>query len=217
VCTRHGVLMIADEVMCGSARCGTWRALEHDGVVPDIMAVAKGLGAGYVPLGAAIYHRSVLDVLVQVDGGPLTGHTFTAHTAACAAGAAVQTIVKRDGLVERVRTEGELFKGLLCDALGDLEAVGEIRGRGFFVGVEFVADRSSKVPFDHDVQLSARINNHALSRGLLCYSVSGNVDGTNGDAVILAPPYIATRAELTEIVRIFADCTIAALRDIGRA
>jgi adenosylmethionine-8-amino-7-oxononanoate aminotransferase len=119
--------------------------------------------------------------------------------------------------VERVRTEGELFKGLLRDALGDLEAVGDIRGRGFFVGVEFVADRSNKVPFDHNVQLSARINNHALSRGLLCYAVSGNVDGTNGDAVILAPPYIASRAELMEIVRIFADCTIAALRDIGRA
>jgi adenosylmethionine-8-amino-7-oxononanoate aminotransferase len=217
VCTRHGVLMIADEVMCGSARCGTWRALEYDGVVPDIMAVAKGLGGGYLPLGATIYHRSVMDVLVKCDGGPLTGHTFTAHTAACAAGVAVQSIIKRDGLVERIKIEGEQFKALLRDALGSVEAVGDIRGRGFFIGVEFVADRSNKLPFDQSVQLSTRINNHALSRGLLCYAVSGNVDGLNGDGVILAPPYIATRAQLAEIAQIFADCTIAALRDIGRA
>jgi adenosylmethionine-8-amino-7-oxononanoate aminotransferase len=217
VCTRHGVLMIADEVMCGSARCGTWRALEHDDVVPDIMAVAKGLGGGYLPLGATIYHRSILDVLVKCDGGPLTGHTFTAHTAACAAGAAVQSILKRDRLVERIKTEGEVFKGLLRDALGTVEAVGDIRGRGFFIGVEFVADQSGRLPFDESIQLSARINKQALSRGLLCYAVSGNVDGIKGDAVILAPPYISTRAELSEIVQIFADCTIAALREIGRA
>jgi adenosylmethionine-8-amino-7-oxononanoate aminotransferase len=217
VCTRHGVLMIADEVMCGSARCGTWRALEYDAVVPDIMAVAKGLGGGYLPLGATIYHRSIMDVLVNCDGGPLTGHTFTAHTAACAAGVAVQRIIKRDRLVERVKTEGEVFKALLCDALGNLEAVGDIRGRGFFIGVEIVADRSNKTPFDEGIEISARINEHAISRGLLCYAVSGNVDGIRGDAVILAPPYIATRDQLAEIAQIFADCTIAALRDIGRA
>lgn len=217
VCTRHGVLMIADEVMCGAGRCGTWRALEHDGVVPDIMAVAKGLGGGYLPLGATIYHRSIQEVLVHCDGGPLTGHTFTAHTAACAAGAAVQSIIKRDHLVERVRTEGEVFKALLSDALGNLEAVGNIRGRGFFIGVEFVADRAGKSPFDAGMELSARINEQAISRGLLCYAVSGTVDGTRGDAIILAPPYIATRDELVEIVQTFADCTIAALREVGQA
>ncbi|MGD0491969.1 MAG: aspartate aminotransferase family protein [Steroidobacteraceae bacterium] len=215
ICTKYGVLMIADEVMCGSARCGTWRALEHDGVVPDIMAIAKGLGGGYLPLGAAIYHKSVLEVLAKHDGGPLTGHTFTAHTAACAAGAAVQRIIKRDALVERVRTEGELFKQQLRDALIGVDAVGDVRGRGFFVGVEFVADRSTKEPFAAKYQLSARFNQHALARGLLCYPVSGNVDGVNGDAVILAPPYIATRAQLAEITEIVTACTIAALRDIG--
>jgi adenosylmethionine-8-amino-7-oxononanoate aminotransferase len=216
VCTRHGVLMIADEVMCGSARCGTWRALEHDGVVPDIMAIAKGLGGGYLPLGATVYHRSVLDVIAQ-HGGPLTGHTFSAHTAACAAGAAVQRIVKRDRLVERISSEGEAFMGLVRGALAPIEAVGDIRGRGFFVGVEFVADRSSKQPFDASIQLSARINSHALARGLLCYAVSGNVDGVNGDAILLAPPYISTRAQLMEIAQLVADCAKAALQDIGCA
>jgi adenosylmethionine-8-amino-7-oxononanoate aminotransferase len=217
ICTRHGVLMIADEVMCGSARCGTWRALEHDGVAPDIMAIAKGLGGGYLPLGAAVYHDSILQTLVKHDGGPLTGHTFTAHTAACAAGVAVQRIVKRDGLVERVRNEGEVLKGLLRTSLGHIDAVGDVRGRGFFVGVEFVADRASKQPFDPAHMLSARIGKHGVSRGLMCYPISGNVDGTRGDAVILAPPYITTRDQLHEIVGLFTECVTAALADIGQA
>jgi len=217
ICTRHGVLMIADEVMCGSGRCGTWRALEHDGVVPDIMTIAKGLGAGYIPLGAAVYQHSILETLAKHDGGPLTGHTFTAHTTACAAGAAVQRIVKRDQLVERVRSEGESFQALLRDSLSGLEAVGDIRGRGFFIGVEFVADRATRAPFDPALQLSARIGRQAVERGLLCYAISGNVDGTRGDAVILAPPYIATRAQLAEIAAVFSDSARAALAEIKAA
>ena len=216
ICTRHGVLMIADEVMCGSARCGTWRALEHDGVVPDIMAVAKGLGGGYLPLGAAVYHQSLSEVLQRRGGAPLTGHTFTAHTTACAAGVAVQKIIKRDGLVERVRAEGEVFKGMLAEALSGVDAVGDIRGRGYFVGVEFVADRAGKTPFDAKYQLAARFNEHALARGLLCYPVSGNVDGISGDTVILAPPYICTRVDLVDIAQRVAGSAMAALREIGR-
>jgi len=106
ICSRHGVLLIADEVMCGSGRTGTWRALQQDGVVPDIMAVAKGLAGGYLPLGATVYSHAIASVLEAADGGPLTGHTFSAHTAACAAGVAVQTLIERDGLLERVRTAG---------------------------------------------------------------------------------------------------------------
>ena len=119
VCDRHGVLMIADEVMCGAGRCGTWRALEHDGVVPDIMPVAKGLGGGYVPLGATLYRRRIAEVLDAVSGGPMTGHTFTGHTLACAAGLAVQRIVERDGLVERVHRDGPALQQSLRDALGE--------------------------------------------------------------------------------------------------
>jgi len=129
----------------------------------------------------------------------------------------VQRIVKRDGLVERVRTEGEVLQDLLRASLGKIEAVGDIRGRGFFVGVEFVADRASKQPFDPSHMLSARIGRQAVQRGLMCYPLSGNVDGTRGDAVILAPPYITTREQLQEIVGLFSDCVLAALRDIGRA
>jgi adenosylmethionine-8-amino-7-oxononanoate aminotransferase len=203
ICDRHGVLMIADEVMCGSGRTGTWRALEHDGVVPDIMTVAKGLGGGYVPLGAAVYHRRIGEVLQRTDGGPLTGHTFTGHTAACAAGVAVQTIVRRERLVERVAADGPPFQAALAADLADVEAVGNVRGRGFFIGIELVKDRSTREPFPATLGLSARIGRAAIAEGLICYPVAGNVDGVRGDAVILAPPFNASAAELEELRWLF--------------
>jgi adenosylmethionine-8-amino-7-oxononanoate aminotransferase len=203
ICSRHGVLLIADEVMCGSGRCGTWRALSAEGVVPDIMAVAKGLGGGYVPLGATIYTRAVSDVLVNVDGGPNTGHTFAGHTLACAAGVAVQTIIARDRLLERVCDDGARLLATLREELSDVRAVGDVRGRGFFLGVEFVADPETRAPFDPQLQFAARVGRNAAADGLLCYPISGNVDGARGDAVILAPPYNATADELAMIVERF--------------
>jgi adenosylmethionine-8-amino-7-oxononanoate aminotransferase len=199
VCDRHHVLMVADEVMCGAGRCGTWRALEHDGVVPDVMAVAKGLAAGYVPLGATIYHDRIADVLDPV-GGPASGHTFTGHTLACAAGLAVQHVVERDRLVERVHDEGPRLLAMLRARLDDIEAVGDVRGRGFFVGIELVADRDTKEPFDPSLQLHLGVRRHALDRGLITYPMGGNVDGRRGDTVILAPPYNITDSELDELV-----------------
>lgn len=200
VCDRHGVLLIADEVMCGAGRCGTWRALSHDDVQPDIMAVAKGLAGGYVPLGATIYHDKIGSVLDDRAGGPMTGHTFTGHTLACAAGVAVQRIVIRDQLVERVARDGLELMTRLKERLRDVEAVGDIRGRGFFIGLEFVADRTSKAPFPSTFGLHNRIRTHSLDNGLICYPMGGNVDGVSGDTVIVAPPYNATAAELDEIV-----------------
>lgn len=200
ICNRHGVLMIADEVMCGAGRCGTWRALAHDRVQPDIMAVAKGLAGGYVPLGATVYYDRVATVLEERAGGPMTGHTFTGHTLACAAGVAVQRIVIRDRLVERVATDGPRLMARLKQRLGDLDALGDVRGRGFFIGLEFVADRASKKPFAAALGLHLRIRSRSLDNGLICYPMGGNVDGVAGDTVIIAPPYNATSAELDEIV-----------------
>jgi adenosylmethionine-8-amino-7-oxononanoate aminotransferase len=221
VCDRHGVLLIADEVMCGAGRCGTWRALEHDAVMPDIMAVAKGLGGGYVPLGAALYSRRIADVLNAVSGGPMTGHTFTGHTLACAAGAAVQRIIERDFLVERVHRDGPALQQSLRDALSSVDAVassvGDVRGRGFFIGVEFVADRTTNQPFDPSLALHLRIRRQSLDHGLICYPMGGNVDGTRGDTVILAPPYNATTDELEQIVERFAISVAAALAEVCRS
>jgi hypothetical protein len=210
ICDRYGVLMISDEVMCGAGRCGTWRALERDGVEPDIMSVAKGLAAGYLPLGAAVYSDKVADAIHGRHGAPMTGHTFTGHTACCAAGVAVQKIVERDKLVERVAAMEGNFRAMLADALKTIEAVGDIRGRGFFQAIELVADRNTKRPFEGERKLFMKIRQRAFENGLICYPVGGNVDGVNGDVVILAPPYNVTEAELGEIV----DKTATSIRQV---
>lgn len=204
ICDRHGVLMIADEVMCGVGRTGHWRALEEDGVEPDIMSIAKGLGGGYLPLGAAVYHERLLEPMMARYGGILTGHTFAGHTAACAAGVAVQRIIEREQLVERVRAESPGLFQRLRDALGQHAHCGDIRGRGFFIGIEIVADRETKEPFDPALTVFAKIRDRTFANGLICYPAGGNVDGRRGDQVILAPPYNASSEELDEMVEIFA-------------
>ena len=214
VCDRHDVLMIADEVMCGAGRCGTWRALAHDGVVPDIMMLAKGLGGGYVPLGATMFSARVGEPIFANGGTPNTGHTFTGHTLACAAALRVQEIVKRDALVERVREKGRAFIDDLRARLNDIDAVGDIRGRGYFVGVELVRDRLSREPFSPSLGLHQRIGERAMLEGLICYPVGGNVDGQSGDVAILAPPYNATDKELDEIADKFERSLRSVLADV---
>ena len=201
ICDKYGVIMISDEVMCGAGRTGTWRALEQDGVEPDIMSVAKGLAAGYLPLGAAIYNDKVADAIHGTHGAPMTGHTFTAHTACCAAGVAVQKIVERDRLVERVHKMEGALRNTLAEATKDIEAVGDIRGRGFFQALELVADRKTKAPFPAERKLFMKIRQKAFDNGLICYPVGGNVDGVNGDVIIIAPPYNVTDTELDEIAQ----------------
>lgn len=213
ICDKYGVIMISDEVMCGAGRTGVWRALEEDGVEPDIMSVAKGLAAGYLPLGAAIYNDKVADAIHGTHGAPMTGHTFTAHTACCAAGVAVQKIVEREKLVERVKAKAPQFRAMLAEATKDIEAVGDIRGRGYFQALELVADRKTRRPFEAEKKLFMKIRQQAFDNGLICYPVGGNVDGINGDVVILAPPYNATDAELAEIV----EKTAASVRQVLKA
>ena len=200
ICDRHGVLMIADEVMCGTGRCGTWRALEHDGVEPDLMAIAKGLGGGYLPLGACVFSRKVAQPIYQRHGQPATGHTFTAHPASCAAGLAVQRIVERDRLVAKVAADGPYLQRRLREALGQHPHIGDIRGRGFLQGLEIVADRETKEPFDPALAIFRRVMKAGFDNGLIVYPTGGNVDGEKGDQLIVAPHYNATRAELDEIV-----------------
>lgn len=200
LCDKYNLLLIADEVMCGSGRCGTWRALAFDGVVPDIMAIAKGLAGGYLPLGAAVYSATIGEAIMARHGGVYTGHTFSGHTAACAAGLAVQRIIARDGLLDRVRDRGETFRAALAEALDPIEEVGDVRGRGYFIGIELVRDRASKQPFPSERRLFQAIGQSAMELGLICYPCSGNVDGRAGDTVILAPPYNASDAELEEIL-----------------
>ncbi len=199
VCRRHGVLVICDEVMCGSGRTGVWRASAEDGLMPDILTIAKSLSGGYLPLGAAVYTAEVAEVMAAGHGGPLTGHTYTGHTACLAAGVAVQRIIAEEGLLARIRDRGPRWQAELRARLAHLPQVGDVRGRGYFLGVELVADPATKVPFDAALGVNGRIRAEALRRGLICYPSGGNVDGAAGDTVILAPPYNATDADLDEI------------------
>lgn len=199
VCRKYDVLLISDEVMCGTGRSGTWRALEHDGVVPDLMSVAKGLAGGYIPLGATLVSEKVAAPIMAEHGAYMTGHTFSGHTAACAAGVAVQTIIERDRLLERVRTAGTALQNGVRGALSKFDEVGDVRGRGFFVGIEFVRDRKTRLPFSPERGLSFDIGQRAFADGLIVYPCSGNVDGAAGDTIILAPPFNASDAELGEL------------------
>ncbi|HMK85455.1 MAG TPA: aspartate aminotransferase family protein [Steroidobacteraceae bacterium] len=210
VCRKYDVLLIADEVMCGVGRSGTWRALEHDGVVPDIMSIAKGLAGGYIPLGATLISAKVSAPILSEHGAYMTGHTFSGHTTACAAGLAVQRIIEREHLVQRVRTTGVTFQEALRASLSGFDEVGDVRGRGFFVGVELIRDRATRAPFAPERGLSLDIGQRAFADGLICYPCSGNVDGAAGDTVILAPPYNASDAELEEI-------TVKLTRAVGAA
>ncbi len=213
VCDKYGVLMIADEVMCGVGRTGNWRALQHEDVEPDLMSIAKGLGGGYLPLGAAVYHERLQERILENFGEILTGHTFAGHTTTCAAGVAVQRIIERDELVERVANKGPEFQLGLRQSLKAHPNVGDVRGRGYFVGVEFVQDRESKEPFDAELQTFAKIRDQAMANGLICYPSGGNVDGVRGDVAILAPPYNASDDELEEIISKFASTCHSVLPD----
>ncbi len=215
VCDRHGILLIADEIMCGMGRTGTLHALEQEGVVPDLQTIAKGLGGGYQPIGAVLASAKVVEALRRGSGMFQHGHTYIGHPVAAAAALAVQKVMKRDQLLERVKSNGAYLEARLRATLGAHPHVGDIRGRGLFWGIELVEDRASKRPFDPSLRLHARVKAEAMARGLMCYPMGGTVDGKRGDHVLLAPPFIASREDLDTITQRIAeaiDLSTAALK-----
>ncbi|MCM2253966.1 MAG: aminotransferase class III-fold pyridoxal phosphate-dependent enzyme, partial [Ramlibacter sp.] len=201
VCDRHGVLLILDEVMCGMGRTGTLHACEQEGVAPDLLVIAKGLGGGYQPIGAVLAQSRIVGAMSQGSGFFQHGHTYLGHPVACAAALAVQQVIEREGLLARVRESGARLQGLLQDALGAHPHVGDIRGRGLFWGIELVKDRAGKEPFDPALRLHARIKKEAMALGLMVYPMGGTVDGRYGDHVLLAPPFICAEGELALIAQ----------------
>jgi adenosylmethionine-8-amino-7-oxononanoate aminotransferase len=200
ICDRHGVLFIADEVMCGMGRTGTLHAVEQEGVVPDLMIIAKGLGGGYQPIGAVLAHERVIEPLRRGSGLFQHGHTYLGHPTACAAALAVQRVIGRDDLLANVRQRGAQLMQALNERLGSHPQVGDIRGRGLFVGVELVADRKTQAPFDPAKKLHVAVKARAFANGLLCYPMGGTIDGQRGDHVLLAPPFITSEAEIEILV-----------------
>lgn len=204
LCDRYGILLIADEVMCGMGRTGTLYAVEQDGVVPDLLAIAKGLGGGYQPIGALLASDKIVDAIRHGSGLFQHGHTYIGHPTACAAALAVQQVIQRDQLMPQVRARGEYLRSALQARLGDHPYVGDIRGRGLFMGVELVKDRRTKSPFDPRLKLHAKIKSQAMSNGLMIYPMGGTIDGQLGDHILLAPPFIVTESHVDEIVDLLA-------------
>ena len=200
ICDTHGILLILDEVMCGMGRTGTLFACEQDGIAPDILCIAKGLGAGYQPIGAMVASRQVYDAIAGGSGFFQHGHTYVGHPVAAAAGLAVLQTLLDEGLVARCAAQGEKLDQALRDRFQQHPHVGDIRGRGLFRGLEFVADRDGKQPFAPERQVAARLKKAAMAEGLICYPMAGTIDGRQGDHVLLAPPFIISDSEIEQLV-----------------
>lgn len=200
ICDRHGALLILDEVMSGMGRTGTTHAWEQEGVAPDIQAIAKGLGGGYQPIGAMLASGKIIDTIRSGSGAFQHGHTYLAHPLACAAALAVQDVIREDRLLDRVKERGKQLEQRLTERFGNHRHIGDIRGRGLFWAIELVADRAGRTSFDPALKLNQKIKAEAFANGLGCYPGGGTVDGVRGDHVLLAPPYIASAAEIDLIV-----------------
>mgnify|MGYP003615312469 CR=1 FL=1 len=200
VCDRYGILLILDEVMCGMGRCGTLHAFEQEGIVPDLLGIAKGLGGGYQPIGAVLASDKIVVAMNNGSGFFQHGHTYLGHAVACAASLAVQQTIEQDNLLTHCRTRGEQLQNLLTETFKNHPHIGDIRGRGLFRGIELVHDRTNKTPFASELKLHARIKKNAMAEGLLCYPMGGTVDGKEGDHILLAPPFISSEDEIVMIV-----------------
>jgi adenosylmethionine-8-amino-7-oxononanoate aminotransferase len=210
ICDRFGILLILDEVMCGMGRTGTLYACEAEGIAPDLMAIAKGLGGGYAPIGAVLMQERIFTTLAEGSGAFQHSHTFMGHPLACAAALAVQQVIRRDKLLDNVQQQGAYLMRRLTERFGNHPLVGDVRGRGLFQGVELVADRAAKEPFDPALKLHARVKREAMARGLMVYPMGGTADGTRGDHVLLAPPFIVDASVVDAIVERLGEAIDAA-------
>ncbi len=196
ICDEYGVLLILDEVMCGMGRTGNLFACDAEDVSPDILCIAKGLGGGYQPIGAMLCTKQIYESISNGSGFFQHGHTYLGHPVATAAGLAVVRELLDHGMVAQAHQRGIHLEQQLRAKFAQNPHVGDIRGRGMFWGIEFVANRETKQPFDPALGLAGKLKKSAFEHGLICYPMPGTRDGKNGDHVLLAPPFIATEDEL---------------------
>ncbi|KAL4726703.1 hypothetical protein ACLX1H_005592 [Fusarium chlamydosporum] len=202
VCDRHGALLIMDEVMSGMGRTGTLHAWEQEGVVPDLQTVAKGLGAGYMPVGALLVGHKVADTLERGTGAFSHSQTYQGHPVACAAAYAVQTAMKEDNMLQNVQDVGKVLGAKLKERLAGHKYVGDIRGKGLYWGLEFVQDKETKEPFPLSEQIAGKLHKTGLGadHGISLIPATGNIDGMRGDMVIVSPPFTITKEDVEMIV-----------------
>ncbi len=217
ICDNYGVLLILDEVMCGMGRTGSLYACEQDGIAPDILTCAKGLGGGYQPIGAVLCSGRIYDTIAQGSGAFEHGFTYIGHATACAAALAVQHTIESEKLLDNVQRQGAALREALEARFGNHHHIGDIRGRGLFIGLELVADRATKEPFDPALKVNALIKKQAMAEGMVCYPAGGTVDGRRGDHVLLAPSFIVQQPHLDEIVDKLGRSIDTVLAEVGAA
>ncbi|RQS98408.1 aspartate aminotransferase family protein [Burkholderia contaminans] len=215
VCDKYGVLLILDEIMSGMGRTGYLYACDEDGVAPDLLTIAKGLGAGYQPIGATLVSDRIYRTIVDGSGFFQHGHTYLGHATACAAALEVQRVIAEEKLLDNVKARGEQLRASLREHYGAHPHVGDVRGRGLFVGVELVRDRDSKATFDPALKLHAAVKREAMQRGLMVYPMGGTIDGVHGDHILVAPPFICTAQQIDSIVERLSGAIGAALASAG--
>ncbi|MDN7930429.1 aspartate aminotransferase family protein [Burkholderia metallica] len=211
VCDQYGVLLILDEIMSGMGRTGYLYACEEDGVAPDLLTIAKGLGAGYQPIGATLVSDRIYRTIVDGSGFFQHGHTYLGHATACAAALEVQRVIAEERLLDNVKARGEQLRATLREHYGSHPHVGDVRGRGLFVGVELVRDRDTKATFDPALKLHAAVKREAMQRGLMVYPMGGTIDGVHGDHILVAPPFVSTAQQIDTIVERLSGAIGAAL------
>lgn len=214
VCDKYGILLILDEVMCGMGRTGTTFAFEQEDVVPDIVSIGKGLGGGYAPIAGILVGKKVVDVLRAGTAAFNHGHTYQAHPVSCAAALAVQTIVRREKLVDQCRESGKLLERLLRARLESRKYVGDICGRGLFWGVEFVKNKEIREPFPKVVAFGHRLQQKIFDLGVAVYPGSGTVDGVKGDHILISPPFNVSADELELIVDALARAYVSTEKEV---
>ena len=200
ICNKYGILLLLDEVMCGMGRTGTLFACEQDGVSPDLLTIAKGLGAGYQPIGAMMCSDQIYKAIENGSGFFQHGHTYVGHPTAAAAALAVVTKLTDGGLAQRSAKMGEKLRRALINAFGNHPNVGDIRGRGLFIGLEIVQDKKSKTPFEPSKAMNKALKKATFAAGLACYPMGGTIDGVKGDHILLAPPFIMEDEHICEII-----------------
>ena len=213
VCRRHGVLLIADEVMTGFGRTGRWFGLDHWGVRPDLLVAAKGATSGYWPFGFVAASGHIHEAVTAPGAGFVHGFTYSHHPVAGAVAGEVLRILREESLVEASAVKGDRLQVLLRGRLEEHPAVGEIRGRGLMVGVELVADRGTRAPFPRAARVTEGVVRAARERGVLLYSGTGNADGSDGDVILLGPPFVVTDPELERIAEVLGEAVEVATAD----
>jgi len=203
ICTQYGILLILDEVMCGMGRTGSLFACDQEGVVPDILTIAKGLGGGYQPIGAMLCSRDIYDTITGATGFFQHGHTYIGHATACAAALAVQKAIEAENLIENVQVQGRRLHEALATLAESHPYIGDVRGKGLFYGLELVTDKISKAPFDPALKVNQQIKSAAMEEGLMCYAMGGTIDGKQGDHVMFMPPFIINDRQLDELMALF--------------